>query len=115
MACISMVLLRCKMVYTTQAGHQFNTAFKILFNKYYLDEIYFRGIVDPIFATAKSFLWKFVDVKVIDGVINGTASLTTYLGSQVRKIQTGFAQSYAVYMIAGAVIILTIFVNHFII
>ncbi|HOV92308.1 MAG TPA: NADH-quinone oxidoreductase subunit L [Candidatus Kapabacteria bacterium] len=85
----------------------FNTAFKILFNKYYLDEIYFRGIVDPIFATAKSFLWKFVDVKVIDGVINGTASLTTYLGSQVRKIQTGFAQSYAVYMIAGAVIILT--------
>ncbi|HPD34520.1 MAG TPA: NADH-quinone oxidoreductase subunit L, partial [Candidatus Kapabacteria bacterium] len=85
----------------------FNTAFKILFNKYYLDEIYFRGIVDPIFATTQSFLWKFVDVKVIDGAINGTATLTTWLGSQVRKIQTGFAQGYAVYMVAGAVIILT--------
>lgn len=85
----------------------FSTAYKILFNKYYLDEIYFGGIVDPIFATARDFLWKIVDVKIIDGIINGTASLTVWAGSQVRKMQTGFAQSYAVYMIAGTVIILT--------
>lgn len=87
--------------------HNFTSAYKILFNKYYIDEIYFGGIVDPIFTTARNFLWKIVDVKIIDGIINGTAALTVWCGSQVRKIQSGFAQSYAVYMVAGTVIILT--------
>ena len=85
----------------------FTSAFKILFNKYYLDEIYFYGIVDPIFAISRNALWKIVDVKIIDGFINGTAAGTVWLGSIVRKIQNGYAQSYAVYMLAGAVIILT--------
>lgn len=80
---------------------------KMLWNKYYIDEIYFRAIVDPIITTARSFLWKFFDLKIIDGLVEGIAKLTTEAGQRIRKIQTGFAQTYAIYMIAGAIILLT--------
>lgn len=80
---------------------------KMLWNKYYIDEIYFRAIVDPIITTARSFLWKFFDLKIIDGLVEGIAKLTTEAGQRIRKIQTGFAQTYAIYMITGAIILLT--------
>lgn len=80
---------------------------KILWNKYFIDEIYFRAIVDPIITSSRSFFWKFFDLKIIDGIVNGLATLTVELGERIRKIQTGFAQTYAIYMIAGAIILLT--------
>ena len=85
-----------------------NSAYKLLFNKYYIDEIYFRLIVDPILLISRTGLWQFIDVKVIDGFVNGLAKTTTYFGEKIRKMQTGFAQTYAVIMIAGAIVILTI-------
>jgi len=80
---------------------------KLLWNKYYIDEIYFRTIVDPLITMSRSFFWKFMDLKIIDGIVNGLANLTIELGERIRKIQTGFAQTYAVYMIVGAIILLT--------
>ncbi len=80
---------------------------KVLWNKYYLDEIYFSVIIDPLLTTARSLLWKVVDVKIIDGLVNGLAKITIEFGERIRKIQTGFAQTYAVYMLAGAVVLIT--------
>jgi NADH-quinone oxidoreductase subunit L len=84
------------------------SSYKILFNKYYIDEIYFRLIVDPILLISRKGLWKFFNMKVIDGIVNGLADLTIFFGEKVRKIQTGFAQTYAVIMLAGAIILITI-------
>lgn len=86
----------------------FSSGYKILFNKYFIDEIYFRLIVDPIILIARKGLWKFFDEKVIDGFVNGLANLTVYFGEKVRKIQTGYAQTYAVIMLAGALVLITI-------
>lgn len=80
---------------------------KILWNKYYIDEIYFRTVVDPIITMSRSFFWKFFDLKIIDGIVHGLATLTLELGEKLRKIQTGFAQTYAIYMVAGTIILLT--------
>lgn len=80
---------------------------KMLWNKYYIDEVYFRAVVDPIITSSRSFFWKFFDLKIIDGIVNGLATITVELGERIRKIQTGFAQTYAIYMIAGAIILLT--------
>jgi NADH-quinone oxidoreductase subunit L len=86
---------------------KFKGIYKLLWNKYFVDEIYFTTIVDPLITSSREGLWKFLDVKIIDGFVNGLASITTLFGNQVRKIQTGFAQTYAIVMLAGAIILIS--------
>jgi len=83
-----------------------HAVYKVLFNKYYIDEIYDTAIVQPIYKISDKFLWKFTDVKIIDGFINGTASLIEKASSVFKKMQTGFVQFYAVIMVAGIAIAL---------
>jgi NADH-quinone oxidoreductase subunit L len=45
------------------------------------------------------------DRKVIDGIVNGIATVTVKLGAVLRKGQTGFVQSYAALVVAGVSII----------
>jgi NADH-quinone oxidoreductase subunit L len=80
---------------------KFHGLYKILFNKYYVDEIYNAAVVQPIYNVSEKFLWKFTDVKIIDGLINGTASLVERCSVVFKKLQTGFTQFYAVIMVAG--------------
>ena len=47
-----------------------------------------------------------VDEKVIDGAVRGVGSLTLDVASGVRKTQTGFVRSYALWIIIGALAIL---------
>lgn len=75
--------------------------YKTLFNKYYVDEVYDKTIISPVVKVSDSFLWKITDVKIIDGLVNRTASLIEIIASQVRKVQTGVAQFYAIIMVIG--------------
>jgi len=47
-----------------------------------------------------------IDEKVIDGAVRGVGSITLDVASGVRKTQTGFVRSYALWIIVGAVGIL---------
>lgn len=78
---------------------------KVLENKYYIDEAYDKAIVQPIYESSDEFLWKTVDVKIIDGFINGLASTFQKLSYVWRKLQTGIVQDYAAITIAGIAII----------
>jgi len=78
---------------------------EIIYNKYYVDEIYDRIIIMPLVKTSE-FLWNFFDVKVVDGSVNGVAAIFKGLGAALRQIQTGFVQNYALMMSLGIVIIL---------
>jgi len=82
-------------------SRKFKTLYKLLWNKYFVDEIYDAAVVNPIVKTSESFLWKITDNKIIDGLINGTASVIDNLSVKLRKVQTGVAQFYAVMMMAG--------------
>jgi NADH-quinone oxidoreductase subunit L len=84
--------------------------YKLLWNKYFVDEAYHLAIVGPIFAMSRDLLWKFVDVIVIDGVINGSARSVAAMANTLRKIQSGVAQNYAVLMMAGIVLLVAIMV-----
>jgi NADH-quinone oxidoreductase subunit L len=44
-----------------------------------------------------------VDIKVVDGAVSGIARLATGSGSLLRRSQTGFARSYAAFILIGAV------------
>ena len=47
------------------------------------------------------------DKYVIDGAVNGVASVVRVTGGQVRRLQTGYVRNYALGLAAGAVVLLT--------
>lgn len=83
----------------------FRPVYKPLYFKYFLDEIYFYLIVDPIIFISNKFLWKIFDSKAIDGLVNGAASVALKISDYLRRIQTGLAQNYAIIMFAGIIFI----------
>jgi NADH-quinone oxidoreductase subunit L len=72
-------------------------------NKWYVDEFYNSAIVRPGVWLAYAF-WRVFDVKIIDGIVNGTAWFIGALGQIIRPLQTGFVRNYALYLLLGAVL-----------
>jgi len=89
-----------------KVAKRFKSIYGLLFNKYYVDEVYDATVVNPIVNSSRSFLWKIFDAKIIDGLINGAARSVGDLSSFIRKIQTGVVQSYALVMMIGILIAL---------
>jgi len=54
-------------------------------------------------------LWQGADVRGIDGIVNGVASATLAWARGMRRIQSGQLQHYALVMVVGAFVILTIY------
>lgn len=82
---------------------------KLLEDKYYVDELYNAAIVNPVMTGSRNVLWRVLDVKIIDGTVNGIAHLFNSTGGAMRVLQTGFARSYAAIMLAGAIILILYF------
>jgi len=85
---------------TTQ---KFKGIYNLLWNKYFVDEAYDAVVVNPILQTSRSFLWKIADNKIIDGTVNGAAKVIDIISVNIRKLQTGVAQFYALVMMLGIV------------
>lgn len=83
----------------------------LLDRKYYIDELYswlFAGGT----RTLGTVLWKYADIKLIDGfVVNGAARLVSLTSSIVRRFQTGYIYHYAFTMIVGIFVILTLWLK----
>jgi len=75
--------------------------YELLWHKYYVDEIYAALILNPYMELSR-LAWQVVDVRGVDGVVNGVARLTGGIGERVRRLQTGNVQSYALVMLVGA-------------
>ena len=88
-------------------AERYSKIYNLLLNKYYVDEAYDAAIVNPIVTGSDKILWKGFDVKVLDGLVNGTAGLVAITAQWLRKIQSGVAQNYAIIFIGGIVFILT--------
>jgi len=50
----------------------------------------------------------YVDRKVVDGAVNGTAGLIGLVAAALRRIQNGFARSYALTMLIGVTLVLAV-------
>jgi NADH-quinone oxidoreductase subunit L len=83
-----------------------NALHKLLANKYYIDEVYNSLIVQPIKNGSHFLLWRIVDNGIIDGIVNGVASIIRLIGGTLRRFQTGLVQSYIVSMVLGIVLFL---------
>ena len=113
---------------------RFSGLHKLIYNKYYIDEIYDFLIVKRAKQLA-TLCWKAFDVPVIDGIVNGVARLTVLeskfsgvfdlstvdgavngIGTIVKsgaksfkRFQTGFVQNYAFVMLLGVFVMVTLY------
>ena len=81
--------------------HQF------LINKWYFDELYNALIVNPS-KNLGLFLWKFFDLKIIDGFgPDGISTIIKKFSIKANKFQSGFIYQYAFIMLLGFSALLT--------
>ncbi len=85
---------------------RFRPLYDAVANKYWVDELYRATIVRPIQVASRTILWKGVDARGIDGIVNGVGFASRMGSSVVRLAQTGAVQLYAAAVLIGVVILL---------
>jgi len=78
---------------------------KILFKKYYVDELYDSIVVQPIIRASR-FAWKVIDQGIVDGIVNGLGHLARAMGWIGSLFQTGTVNTYALFLAIGVLVIL---------
>lgn len=78
---------------------------KLIYNKYYVDELYEMTITKPLDGLSVLF-YKFLDLQVVDGIVNGVGSAVMGVSTLVRKVQTGHIGFYIFGMVIGIITIL---------
>lgn len=77
---------------------------KVLENKWYVDELYEKIIVNPLHRFG-GFLKNSIEKFVIDGLVNGVGRMVNYSGRQFRLLQSGQVGSYVLLMVLSMVVI----------
>ncbi|HCV43602.1 MAG TPA: NADH-quinone oxidoreductase subunit L [Bacteroidetes bacterium] len=84
---------------------RFAGLYKLLLNKYYVDEAYDAVVITPAAKGSEKLLWRGIDVGVIDWFVNALAAAFGFVSKTMRVVQTGVAQSYALVFLAGVIAI----------
>jgi NADH-quinone oxidoreductase subunit L len=88
---------------------EFSSHYRLVYNKYYVDEIYELFIVKPVYYLSV-FLWKIVDCIFIDGIgINGQAWLVKNGARAMSHLQNGYIHTYGAFILLGVVSMLWYF------
>ncbi len=86
--------------------------YNLSLNKWYFDELYEAIFVRPI-KKSGDLLWKYVDIKAIDGVPNGAAALCKNIAAKMSKVQSGYIYNYALWMVLGLIAIMIFLISSF--
>jgi len=78
---------------------------RVLYNKWYVDELYDRIIVRPLVGMSR-FAWRIIDQGIVDGAVNGVGNLARALGWFGSLFQTGAVNTYALILTLGVLAIL---------
>jgi NADH-quinone oxidoreductase subunit L len=95
------------MVHTTDG--EMKPPYRLLSNKYYVDEIYHAGIVKPLLLVSEA-LWLVVDIFIIEMLcVQGIGTLAKTTSRVGRKLQTGVVRHYLYAFGVGAVFFMILF------
>lgn len=73
---------------------------RIVYNKFYIDEIY-TSIFEKPFGFLSDFFFNKVENTILDPAVDGIGEATSRLGTTVRKLQQGNMSFYLFAMVAG--------------
>jgi NADH-quinone oxidoreductase subunit L len=118
-------------------AERFPFAYKMLVNKYWVDELYGATVIAGTVKLARllwegdarvvdgavngtrhatvgfSFLSGIFDLRVVDGAVNLIARIYDVGSHYFRRLQVGFTQGYAMVMVFGAAVLLLVFLVKF--
>jgi NADH-quinone oxidoreductase subunit L len=80
--------------------------YKLLANKYFVDEFYGATVVKPLLGFSKVFLEWVVDVGILGGAAWLLSGIATFAGAILQRWQSGNLRSYAAWLAAGAAALL---------
>ena len=80
--------------------------YTLIYNKYFVDEVYDATVVKPVVGGSRWVLWRGVDVGVVDGIVNGIGARARDVGGVLRLLQSGNIRSYATWVLFGGVLII---------
>ena len=83
-----------------------NGLYTLVYNKYFVDEIYGAAVVDPVVNGSRAVLWQRVDAGIIDGAANGVGDRAQEIGGALRLLQSGNIRSYAAWVLFGSVVVI---------
>lgn len=90
-------------------GARLQPAYKVVYNKFYVDEFYAATVV-RLTVDGSRWFWHHFDELVIDGAAHGVAWLWQGAGRVVRPVQTGRVHNYLLGMFIGLFVIVTVVV-----
>jgi NADH-quinone oxidoreductase subunit L len=80
--------------------------YKLLVNKYFVDEFYGATVVKPLLGFSKYILGWVVDVGILGGAAWLIGGVATFAGAILQRWQSGNLRSYAAWLAAGAAAVL---------
>jgi NADH-quinone oxidoreductase subunit L len=84
----------------------FSVPYNWVYNKYFVDELYDSAVVEPTIDGSRNLMWRVADVRIIDGIANGTATVAQAVGGVLRRAQSGYIRNYAAWVLAGAIAVI---------
>ena len=85
----------------------FGGFYRTVYEKFYIDELYIFVTKKIIFNLVSSPIAWF-DRNVVDGTMNGVASVTNFVSEKIKRFQSGQLQQYAFVMVTGMIIIIAV-------
>ena len=105
----AMVLYRKENTLPERIASTFKHTYKLVFNKFYIDEIYLFITKKVIFNCISSPIAWF-DRHVVDGAMNGIAFITVTVSKGIKGFQSGQLQQYAFVFVMGAIALAVTFI-----
>jgi NADH-quinone oxidoreductase subunit L len=105
----TMVWLRRPEVADAMAA-RFPGVYRLLLNKYYVDELYDVTVIQPVKIVSEDGLWRGMDARVVDGAVNATGQIVAAFSAVLRLLQSGSVKTYAASTFFGVVAILAYYI-----
>jgi NADH-quinone oxidoreductase subunit L len=78
----------------------------VLRRAWFIDDTVYPALIEQPGEALAEFSAEVVDTEVIDGAVNGVATLVRSGAGQLRKLQTGYVRNYALGVAAGSMVLL---------
>jgi NADH-quinone oxidoreductase subunit L len=87
----------------------FGSLYRTIYRKFYIDELYLFITRKVIFnGIGKPAAW--FDKNIVDGFMNGLATVTAKISELIKGIQSGKVQNYALYFLGGIIGLAVLFI-----
>jgi NADH-quinone oxidoreductase subunit L len=100
------LLYRQRPARPAQLAAAYPDSYKLLANKYYVDEFYGATVVKPLLVLSTYLLGWVVDKALLGGAAWLLGGIATFAGALLQRWQSGNLRSYAAWLAAGAAAVL---------